>query len=757
MAIEIGDGVIRFRGDYSQVQSSLQKAAPAMRQVGVVAAAAGAAITAGIGVAVKQAGSFEQAITNAASVTGKSGAEFEAARDKMSDLALTLGRTTVFSARECADAFYDLSSKGFDVAAMSVEELKPMMDLAAATQSDLTFSTETVTATLRAFGMENKETTRIADVFTKAIGTSAAKVDILRESMKYVAPVAKAAGVSFEETTSLVSQLANVGYEGSMAGTALRRAFSELMSPSDKLVKTLDRLGLTVDDVNLKNHTFAEVLGKLKQAGFTAADAMDIFGQRAGPTVASLLEVGDQAVKSFTESLNSAGGTAATVAEQQLQTFEGQMKLLKSAIEGFLIPVGKALLPALTQLATKVSEVFQALARWTEAHPGLTKVIVATAGAIGGLLLVGGSLLLLASQLIIAFVGLSTLLGGAAGVAGAAGAAGFSLTALAGTLGTFLLGAAGVAVGIVLIWKIIHAFVEWRRAENELAESEQRLTEQRKRLKEQEERLLDDEMHQRTGFSERAIGLIHEQVEAESGAQIDREKLVERIKELNADHSMSVTDMVNTIAGELQQQKGDIKETESVWSGAMAGMQETTRQYSETTIMHISHVRDQIYALRLEVNAMGGHSWWVDAFNRMAAATTTWRKGFEGHMQAATHRIVQLGSVTRSLGIGWLGRGGESSYMNTFRSMPDFTAGRGFGIMEVPSQVDISKLGGGGGASGGGNPVGSGNPWQPNVTVSGNTFVVRTEDDVDAINKGLAEQIREALRQSGQRLSTSRV
>jgi len=753
MAIEIGDGIIRFKGDYSQVQSSLQKAAPAMRQVGMIATAAGAGMAAVIGSAVKQAASFEQAITNAASVTGKTGEEFKIARDKMEGLAKTLGRTTVFSAKECANAFYDLASKGFDVASMSVEELTPILDLAAATQADLTFSTETVTATLRAFGMENKETARIADVFTKACGMTAAKIDILREGMKYVAPVAKAAGASFEETTGAISALANVGYEGSMAGTALRSTFSELMSPSDKFCKILERLKLNTEDVNLTNHTFAEILEKLKGAGFTAADAMDVFGQRAGPAMVSLLEQGSGALEGLTTQLKNAGGTAHEIATLQLDTLEGQGKILKSTVEALALELGKALIPALKSLAEWAARNIGRAAEWAEKHPGLTKAIVGTAAAIAALLLVVGPLLTMASHAIIVFGGLSTALG-AAGVAGAVGTAGGAFAGFAA-----LLGPAGIVIaaltGLFFILRAVHrSLLETGEALEEQQRSEEAVAAKRQELHAQEQRLRDDELHQRTGFSERAIGLIQEQLEKETGVAVDREALVQRIIELNQNQEMSVTQMIQTM-------KNEISTGEATWFGSHTRMAEATRQWKDQVSAHYAEVGQQINMLEAEMMAMGGRSWWIDIFNRMSGSVNAWQTHFGQSIGSAlvNMRKLRSGSETILGNIPMMGLGG--------------TAGWGFGMMESGSMVTDAMIArlramAAGKATAPAAPamtadmvakLSGASAGAPSISVSiaeYATFNVRKNEDIEDISKSLAEQVRDVLRQQGQRLAISR-
>jgi len=540
----IGDLVFYLKGEDSGLSKALdsasqrvaamgktmQAAGQGIRNVGLVMGAAGAAISGALGYSVKVAGDFEQAITNAASVTGKTGAEFEAAKKKMSDLAETLGMTTVFSAREAADAMYDLSSKGFDVAAMSVEELVPILDLAAATQDNLTHTTETVTGVLRAYGMENNETARIADVFTKVIGSSAATMDKLNASMSFVAPVATAAGVSFEDLTANLGMLYNANLDGSTAGTALRRTIAELMAPGEKLTGIVARLGgateadaeslgklgkanegvqkkidalqrrmelaqattvkgtdakkkhalqmefmredmkkLTAEqevnvksmdgiikknknakfsmaDLDLKTHSLTEVMATLKKNGFTAADAMAAFGQRAGPASIILGGLGKEgnaatdATAELTEKLKNAGGTAAEVAANQLKTLNGQMKLMKSAFEAVVLQVGGALIPRMTELAKMLGKVFQNIAAWMKKNKDLTATIIKIVAGVGLFLTVGGAFL--------AFFGTALIaIGGFIAAIGAIGSA----IAVTGLPVILALGAAVMAIGIPLL------------------------------------------------------------------------------------------------------------------------------------------------------------------------------------------------------------------------------------------------------------------------------------------------------------------
>jgi len=314
-----------------------------------------AAIGIALNKAVKAFGSFEQAAANASSVTGKTGAAFLETKKHIMDVSKVLGETTVFKASEAADAFYDLASAGYDVANITKTELKPVLDLAAATQTDLKQTTEIVTSTLGQFGMTMSDSKSVADVFARTIGSSKATMDKLGASLTYVGPVAHALGRSLEETNATLGVLYNKGFDASMAGTALRGAMSRLMNPTAQVEAKLSELGVSADDVNPKTRSMADILDTLSGAGMDTADAMEIFGLRAGPAMLALTESTDD-IRELTTTLGDAGDAAETMAGQQLTTFEGQMKLVHSKIEAFMLSIGEMTAPAVLAVANFLTD-----------------------------------------------------------------------------------------------------------------------------------------------------------------------------------------------------------------------------------------------------------------------------------------------------------------------------------------------------------------------------------------------------------------
>ncbi len=330
--------------------------------VGATAAVGAAAI--GVAAATKTYMDFESTVASAASVTGLSGQAFLDAKENIASLSKELGSTTTFKASEAANAMYDLASSGYDVANMTKSELKPILDIAAGTQSDLTTTTEIMTATMGQFGLSMSDSSEIADVFARTIGSSKATIDKLGTSMSYVGPVANNLGMSIQDTSAVLGVLYNSGLDASTAGTAMRGALTALIDPTSEAASTLESMGLTLDQVNPNTNEFTDILQNLADAGMTAEQAMAIFGVRAGPAMLTLTsQVGD--VKELTDSLYDAGGAAQQMADQNLDTLKGSMDLLNSAVEGLALEVGGAAAPAIRILAQGLTALI----------PGVTKAV----------------------------------------------------------------------------------------------------------------------------------------------------------------------------------------------------------------------------------------------------------------------------------------------------------------------------------------------------------------------------------------------
>ncbi|MHC1572288.1 MAG: phage tail tape measure protein, partial [Methanosarcinales archaeon] len=234
-----------------------------------------------VGESIRSFASFEQSVLNAASVAG--GTE-KAIRDLMEAARDPAVAQLGFTSKEAADALYYLASAGYNSEQASAA-LQGTLAAAAATGTDLAFTTQVIVGTLNQFGMSASDATKVADIFQATIANSQATMDRLGTSMAYVGPIAAQLGWSLGQTTAALGILYNAGIDASMAGTSLRAILSTLMTPTKKLQEFTAKYGLTLDDVNPKTHSFVEILEALGRAGIEESDIMETFGRRAGPAL----------------------------------------------------------------------------------------------------------------------------------------------------------------------------------------------------------------------------------------------------------------------------------------------------------------------------------------------------------------------------------------------------------------------------------------------------------------------------------------
>ena len=442
---DLGTATLELRADLDRLKADLRSAeglaqkrmdafAKKARAAGFALAGVGAVFT-GIGVAgVKTFASFEQSMANVQAVSGATAYEFEA----LSDVAKEMGATTVFTANQAADALGFMAMAGID-AANSIEALPSVLNLAAAGQLELAESADIVTNIMAGFGIQAQNVERATDVLVTGFTSANTNLLQLGEAFTYVGPVAKAAGLAFEETTAALALLGNAGFQGSLAGTSLRAAITKLLSPTSEGVDIIDRLGVQVLNAAGDMIPFVEIVAQLERGGLSAADAMTLFGLRAGPGMLALISQGSDALAELTTQMELSGGAAQRIADRQLDTFQGQMTLMRSAVEALLLSIGSRLVPVLEPLIAAVTTIVQRFAEWSETMPGLSSAVVITAVALGALALVAG----------VALIGAGLLAGamGTLGITmiGVTGAATAMWVAITGPVGLIVLGILGIA------------------------------------------------------------------------------------------------------------------------------------------------------------------------------------------------------------------------------------------------------------------------------------------------------------------------
>jgi len=310
--------------------------------------------------------SFEAEMSKVKAVSGATAEEFK----MLSDNAKSLGASTMFTAREVAGLQTEFAKLGFTASEIT-KVTQATLNLAQASGSDLARAAEVAGSTLRAFGLDASQTGMLTDVMAKSFTSSAMDMETFAESMKFVAPVAKAAGMSVQETSAMLAVLANAGIKGSQAGTALRRIISEI--------------GAT-------GKTTGEALKDLASKGLDLADAKDEVGRSAQSALLVLAGGVDQ-IAPLTESFKNSAGAAAELADEMGNNALGASKRMESAIEGLGISIGEIIAVAFVPIIEAIAK----FAGWLNKTSKETKTtIVVFAGlvaAIGPLMFITGGVI----------------------------------------------------------------------------------------------------------------------------------------------------------------------------------------------------------------------------------------------------------------------------------------------------------------------------------------------------------------------------
>lgn len=336
----------------ASIRTATKRAGLAFVALGAVTATIAGVKLAG---AIRTFEDYEQQVANAASVTGTMGKAFEDTKVNIDDIAKTLGATTIFSAQQAAEAMYDLASAGYNVSNMASSDLKPILDLAAATQSDLTKTTEITTATLGQFQLGISDSKYVTDVFAKTIGSSKATLEKMGLSFKYVGPIANMFGNSVDGISAALGVMYNNGLKGEQAGRSMRMAFTRLAKPTADVKRVIEELGLTLEDINPDTHEFNDILRTLEGAGIDSAQGLRLFGAEAATGMMAIVNNLD-VLSELEEKLESAGGAAEDMAAKQLDTLKGSSILLKSAIENLKIEIGEKFAPTIIKLNNYLRE-----------------------------------------------------------------------------------------------------------------------------------------------------------------------------------------------------------------------------------------------------------------------------------------------------------------------------------------------------------------------------------------------------------------
>jgi len=360
----------------------------------------------GFGISIlKIAAEFEKSMNTVQILTGATAEEFEKLRNQAKDL----GRTTMFSASQAADAMGFLARAGFDVNQI-YGAMPATLDLAAASGQDLATTADQMSNIMNVFKMRAEDAGKAADIIAETASSTNTNVTELAEAMSYAGGVAHDYGLSLEETSAILGLMASAGIKSTRAGTALRGGLARLAKPTGEAQRTLKKLGITITDDSGRLRNLADILSDMNSAGADATDMLNIFGRIAATGMTAAMKEAGPVMDELVYKLEHSAGAAAEQAAVQTKGLAGEIKNLKSAWEGLSIAIADAgLLKNVTNLIKELTIKLRELAETDpEGLKAATNFLLALA-ALGPLTWIVGKAIVLISWIKTAVIWLSKL------------------------------------------------------------------------------------------------------------------------------------------------------------------------------------------------------------------------------------------------------------------------------------------------------------------------------------------------------------
>lgn len=463
--VETEEELRRLQQEAATTNTALSKidvAGQKMETVGNSIAGAGkkmmgvTTVIGGVGVAaVKTAADFDSAMSQVAAVSGATGKDFDALRNK----AREMGAKTKFSATEAAEAMNYMAMAGWKTEDM-LDGIEGVMNLAAASGEDLAATSDIVTDALTAFGLSAKDSGHFADILAAASSNANTNVSMMGETFKYCAPIAGALGFSAEDTAEAIGLMANAGIKSSQAGTALRTIMNNLAGDVKISGKAIGDVTIATTNADSSMRDLSDILADCRSAfgnlteSEKAQAAESLVGKNAMSGFLALMNAGEDDIAKLSSAIDNCDGSAEKMAMTMQDNLAGQLTILKSQLQELAISFGDILMPAIRSIVSKLQGFVDKLNGMDEGTKRTIVTIALLVASIGPLLVIIGTAI---SKIGVAMQGVVKLANGISklkvSVQGGTGVLGKLGAALGGISAPVL---AVVAVIAVLVAAFVH-------------------------------------------------------------------------------------------------------------------------------------------------------------------------------------------------------------------------------------------------------------------------------------------------------------
>lgn len=297
-----------------------------------------------VGNVIELGQNFTSTMSEVSAISGATGEDFE----KLEACAREYGATTVFSASNAAEALKYMSLAGWD-ADQSTSALGGVLNLAAASGMELGAASDMVTDYLSAFAMEAGDAAYFADLLSYAQSHSNTTAEALGEAYKNCAANLNAAGQDVETVTSLLEGMANQGYKGSEAGTAMAAIIRDITNGMKDGAIKIGETSVAVMDAQGNFRDLTDILTEVEAATNGMGDAERAVALSSTFTADStkglnlILNEGMDNIAGYEEELRGASGSAEEMANIMNDNLSGDVAAMNSAFEELGLKIYDAL------------------------------------------------------------------------------------------------------------------------------------------------------------------------------------------------------------------------------------------------------------------------------------------------------------------------------------------------------------------------------------------------------------------------------
>lgn len=358
----------------------------------------GAAVSVGVGLAIKTYAEFDKAMSRVKAATHASGSEMSQLRE----VAIKAGADTAYSAKEAAQGIEELAKAGVSTKDIINGGLAGALSLAAAGEMEVADAAELAATALQVFGLQGDKMSHVADLLAAGAGKAQGSVHDMGMALKQSALVAESLGFSLEETTAGLAAFANAGLVGSDAGTSFKTMLGALTPNSKAAAEKMDELGFSAINADGSFKSLEEVAGNLQASMSTLGDAeraaaMEIiFGSDAVRAANVLFKEGAGGIAEWTKKVSEAGYAAVTASIQQ-DNLVGDLEKLGGSLDTVFLQSGSGANDFLRGAIQSAEDFVDAIGQ----IPGpVLSTVAVVAGMTAGAALLGGAFLTLAPRVL---------------------------------------------------------------------------------------------------------------------------------------------------------------------------------------------------------------------------------------------------------------------------------------------------------------------------------------------------------------------